>query len=63
MAPSVEDQIVKLKIQLQNLEREKDSINARIAAKRAELYEAKQAQQVILQPSPSAFELYLTMSQ
>lgn len=46
MAPSIEDQIVKLKIQLQNLEREKDAINARIAAKRAELYEAKQAQQV-----------------
>lgn len=46
MAPSPEDHIIKLKLDLQKLEREREALSARIAAKRAELYNAKKAQQV-----------------
>jgi predicted nucleic acid-binding Zn-ribbon protein len=44
MALSAEDEITKLKIKLQNLDRERDAINAQMAATRVELKKAQDAQ-------------------
>ena len=46
MPQSQEDHIVTLKLKLQKLEREREGLSAQIAATRAELHAAKNAQQV-----------------